>query len=83
MEVRMATENEIKALVESALEAENDWRYRGPEGRRAAYDRFQGLVSAIADLTGRPYEELLNEAIEEWVVEHFCSLGGDEVNAAS
>jgi hypothetical protein len=74
MEVTMAAQREITELAEAALEAESEWRYRGPDGRRSAYERFRELLNRIAELTGRPYEELFNEAIEEWVTLHFCSV---------
>ena len=70
----MATVNEIPGLCKAVLEAENDWRSRGAEARRVAFKRFQELLHTIADRTGRPYEEILNEAIEEWVTLHFCSV---------
>lgn len=70
----MASQSEISRLVEEALEAESEWRYEGPDARRSAYERFRGLLDQIAELTGRPYEELFNEAIEEWVTLHFCAV---------
>ncbi len=73
----MQTESELADLCQAALDAESDWRYRGPEGRRAAYERFQQLVHTIAEKTGRSYEEAFNEAIEQWVKLHFCSMAGD------
>lgn len=70
----MVTEEEITSLCKAALEAEDDWRSLGPEGRRAAYERFQHLLQTIADLTGRSYEDVMNEAIEDWIRVHFCSV---------
>ncbi|MGZ4104335.1 MAG: hypothetical protein ACXVQY_03645 [Actinomycetota bacterium] len=66
--------NQITALAKAVLDAETDWRFRGAEGRRSAYERFERLLHAIADLTERPYEEVYNDAIEEWVTSHFCSV---------
>lgn len=74
----MTTDKRIAELCRVALEEQNNWREGGPEGRKAAYDRFQHLVHAIADLTGRTYEEVMNDAVEEWVLTHFCSVSGDE-----
>ncbi|HZD81167.1 MAG TPA: hypothetical protein VE646_14165 [Actinomycetota bacterium] len=73
----MATDTELAELCRAALDAESDWRYRGAEGRRAAYERFQQLVRTIAEATGRSYEEAFNEAIEQWVKEHFCAVAGE------
>jgi len=68
-----ATKAEVEALCKAALDEESHWRDAGPEGRKLAYERFQHLVHAIADLTGRTYEEVMNDAVEEWVTVHFCS----------
>lgn len=72
----MAKETEIAELCRVALEEESNWRETGPEGRKAAYERFQHLLHAIAELTGRTYEEVMNDAVEEWVTIHFCSTSG-------
>lgn len=70
----IAKTEEIKALCVECQEAEDDWRELGPEGRVEAYHRFQGLLQQIADLTGRSYEEVFNEAIEQWITVHFCEM---------
>jgi len=70
----MEASKEIAALCREVLEAENDWRSRSDEARKAAYQRFQELLRTIAERTRRPYEEILNEAIEEWITLHFCSV---------
>ncbi len=84
----MTTRAEVEALCRAALDEEGHWREEGPEGRKAAYERFQHLVHAIADLTGRTYEDVLNDAVEEWVKVHFCetaseSTPSDEWEAAA
>jgi len=68
------TSTAIEDLCRAALEEESNWREGGQESRRKAYERFQQLVHAIADLSGRTYEEVMNDAIEEWVTVHFCEL---------
>lgn len=72
----MATEVEIAEVCRVALEEESHWRETGSEGRKVAYERFQHLLHTIADLTGRTYEEVMNDAVEEWVTVHFCSVAG-------
>jgi acyl-CoA reductase-like NAD-dependent aldehyde dehydrogenase len=67
----------ISELCRSALEAEDGWRDGSPEQRIAAYHRFQDLVRSIAALTDRSYEEVMNDAIEEWVRVHFCEVGAE------
>ena len=74
----MSTDVEIETLCASVLEAESDWRFLGPEGRQAAYERFQQLLQNVAEMTGRPYEEVMNEAIEDWIRLHFCSVPDEE-----
>jgi hypothetical protein len=69
----MATAD-IEELCRVALEEESNWREGGSESRRNAYERFQDLVRKIAELTDRTYEEVMNDAIEEWVTVHFCAL---------
>jgi hypothetical protein len=71
------TRQEIEALCRAALDEESNWREGGEVERRAAYERFQHLVHAIADLSGKSYEEVMNDAIEEWVTVHFCDLPTD------
>ncbi len=73
-ESNLAKEAEIAELCKKALEEESDWREAGPEGRKAAFERFQHLLHSIADLTGRTYEDVMNDAVEEWVTIHFCSI---------
>jgi hypothetical protein len=72
----MTTEKAVEELCREVMESESDWRYRGPEGRHAAYERFQRLVRAIAEMTGTTYEEAFNDAIEQWVKENFCEIKG-------
>ena len=71
------SKEEISELCRNALEAEDGWRDGGPEQRLAAYHRFQELVRSIAELTGRSYEEVMSDAIEEWVRVHFCEIGAE------
>ena len=73
----MTAQTELVELCKVALEQESDWREMGPEGRAAAFERFQQLLHTIADLTGRTYEDVLNDAVEEWVMVHFCSIQSD------
>jgi hypothetical protein len=73
----MTEQTELVELCKAALEKESDWREMGAEGRAAAFERFQQLLHTIADLTGRTYEDVLNDAVEEWVTVHFCSIQGD------
>ena len=68
------TGTDIETLCREALAEESNWREGGPESRRNAYERFQQLVHTIADRTGRTYEDVMNDAIEEWVTVHFCEL---------
>ena len=70
----MTAQTELVELCKVALEKETDWREMGAEGRAAAFERFQQLLHTIADLTGRTYEDVLNDAVEEWVTVHFCSV---------
>ena len=70
----MTAETDIAALCRQALEEESGWRSMGLDGRRAAYDRFQRLIREIASLTGRTYEEVMNDAVEEWLTVHFCAI---------
>lgn len=70
----MTTHAEIAELCRAALDKETGWREGGAEGRKTAYEGFQQLVHAIADLTGRTYEDVLNDAVEEWVMVHFCAV---------
>ena len=77
-----ASGGELVELCKAALEQESDWRETGPEGRAAAFERFQQLLHTIADLTGRTYEDVLNDAVEEWVTVHFCSIENDIVPSA-
>jgi hypothetical protein len=69
----MVTRAEVEALCRAALDEESHWREGGADERKAAYERFQHLVHAIADLDARSYEEVMNDAIEEWINVHFCS----------
>jgi hypothetical protein len=69
----MTTRVEVEGLCRSALDEESHWREGGPDERKAAYERFQRLVHKIADVTDRTYEDVMNDAIEEWVTVHFCS----------
>ncbi len=78
----MTAQTELVELCKAALEQESDWREAGPEGRTAAFERFQQLLHTIADLTGRTYEDVLNDAVEEWVTVHFCSIENDIVPSA-
>ena len=78
----MTAQTELVDLCKAALEQESDWRETGPEGRTAAFERFQQLLHTIADLTGRTYEDVLNDAVEEWVTVHFCSIENDIVPSA-
>lgn len=73
----MTTRSEVEALCRAALDEESHWRDDGPDGRKAAYERFQHLVHAIADLTGRTYEGVMNDAVEEWVKVHFCETASE------
>jgi hypothetical protein len=70
----MTPQTELVELCKVALEKESGWREMGAEGRKAAFERFQQLLHTIADLTGRTYEDVLNDAVEEWVMIHFCSV---------
>lgn len=70
----MTAQTELVEMCRVALEKESDWREMGAEGRTAAFERFQQLLHTIADLTGRTYEDVLNDAVEEWVTVHFCSV---------
>jgi hypothetical protein len=63
-----------RRTVPMAIDEESSWREGGVAGRRKAFERFQHLVHAIADLTGRTYEDVMNDAIEEWVSVHFCEI---------
>jgi acyl-CoA reductase-like NAD-dependent aldehyde dehydrogenase len=74
----MATRPEVEALCRAALAEESNWRDGGPEERRSAFERFQKLVHAIADLTGRTYEDVMNDAIEEWITVHFCETATEK-----
>jgi hypothetical protein len=78
----MTTKAEVEALCKAALEEESSWREGGPDARKNAYDRFQHLVHAIADLTGRTYEDVMNDAVEEWVTVHFCSTSAEHEPSA-
>ena len=78
----MTAQTELVELCKVALEQESDWREMGPEGRTAAFERFQQLLHTIADLTGRTYEDVLNDAVEEWVTVHFCSIQSDSEPSA-
>jgi hypothetical protein len=70
----MTTPEEIAELCRAALEKESGWREGGTEERRAAFESFQRLLHAIAELTGRSYEDVMNDAVEEWVTVHFCEV---------
>jgi hypothetical protein len=70
----MTADTDIAALCREALEQESGWRGMGAEGRKAAYDRFQHLLHEIAGRTGRTYEDVLNDAVEEWLTLHFCAI---------
>lgn len=74
----MTIQTEIAELCRGALEEESGWRDTGTEGRKAAYERFQQLLHTIADLTGRTYEDVMNDAVEEWINVHFCSVADGE-----
>ncbi len=78
----MSTDVEIVELCKTALEEESGWRTAGPEGRKAAYERFQELLRTIADRTGRPYEEVMNDAVEEWITLHFCETENESTPSA-
>ena len=78
----MATRAEVEELCCAALEEESNWREGGPVERKAAFERFQGLVHKIADVTDRTYEDVMNDAIEEWVKVHFCELPTEHEPAA-
>jgi hypothetical protein len=71
----LTTQTQIAELCRVALEEESGWRDAGVDGRKAAYARFQQLLHTIADLTGRSYEDVLNDAVEEWIRDHFCLVG--------
>jgi hypothetical protein len=77
----MTTQTEITELCRVALEQESGWRDAGAEGRRETYERFQQLLHTIANRTGRTYEEVMNDAVEEWVRVHFCSAADIEPSA--
>lgn len=70
----MATREEVERLCRAALDEESNWREGGIDERKAAFARFEGLVHKIADVTDRTYEDVMNDAIEEWVKVHFCEL---------
>jgi hypothetical protein len=70
----MATRTEVERLCRDALDEEHRWREGTAEERKAAFERFQGLVHQIAEVTDRTYEDVMNDAIEEWVKVHFCEL---------
>jgi hypothetical protein len=78
----MTTRAEVESLCKAALDEESSWREGGPDARKNAYDRFQHLVHAIADLTGRTYEDVMNDAVEEWVTVHFCSTSANHEPSA-
>lgn len=78
----MTTRQEIESLCRAALEEESNWRDGSEEERKQAYEKFQHLVHAIADLTGRTYEDVMNDAIEEWVKVNFCELPTEHAPAA-
>jgi hypothetical protein len=78
----MTTNTEVQTLCKAALEEESSWREGGADARKNAYDRFQRLVHEIADLTGRTYEDVMNDAVEEWVTVHFCSTSAEHEPSA-
>jgi acyl-CoA reductase-like NAD-dependent aldehyde dehydrogenase len=78
----MATRTEVEQLCRAALEEESNWRDGDVEERKNAFERFQDLVHKIADVTGRTYEDVMNDAIEEWVKVHFCELPVEHEPAA-
>lgn len=78
----MTTDAELAELCRVALAEESGWRDMGSEGRRAAYERFQSLLHRIADLTGRSYEDVMNDAVEEWLTVHFCEVPTDTAPSA-
>ncbi len=78
----MTTREEVESLCRAALDEETHWRDGGPEERAAAYERFERLVHAIADLTGRSYQDVMSDAVEEWVKVHFCSTPSERAPQA-
>ena len=70
----MTTQAELEELCRVALDEESGWRGGGVEERKAAFLRFQELLRTIADVTGRTYDEVLNDAVEEWIRLHFCQV---------
>jgi hypothetical protein len=84
--VAMTTQAEVEELCRVALDEESGWRSGGVEERKAAFLRFQALLQTIADVTGRTYDEVLNDAVEEWIRVHFCQVAdgvpSDEWTAA-
>jgi hypothetical protein len=78
----MPVDTDIARLCREALDAESGWRGMGAEGRKGAFDRFQRLLHDIAELTGRTYEDVLNDAVEEWLTLHFCAIPSDSEPSA-
>jgi hypothetical protein len=78
----MTADTDIAELCREALEEESGWRGMGADGRKAAFDRFQHLLHKIAELTGRTYEDVLNDAVEEWLTIHFCAVPGESEPSA-
>ena len=68
-------ESELEQLCSEAFEMQSDWRSRGVEGRREADKAFDQLLHRIAESTGRSYDEVKYEAVEEWIRDKFCCVG--------
>lgn len=74
----MTTSAAIEELCSLAVAKQEEWRAGGADGRREAYahfDRCLHAIHAIAELTGRSHEDVLYEAVEDWVTAKFCCVG--------
>ena len=60
----MTADSDIAELCREALEEERLAR-DGSRRAKGTPDRFQHLLHEIAELTGRSYEDVLNDAVEE------------------
>lgn len=69
----MTTSAAIEELCSLAVAKQEEWRAGGADGRREAYAHFDRCLHAIA--TGRSYDEVLYEAVEDWVTAKFCCVG--------
>ena len=68
----------IEELCALAVDKQNEWRAKGGEGRREAYRHFDRCLHTVAEMNGRSYEDVLYEAVEDWVTATFCCLGRNQ-----